>query len=377
MFPSLANQFCPKTFHDLPWFPEEKESFREFMVECVHNLQQPIFLIVGSKGSGKSLLLHQVVCTLFVETMQSPLSSFESFKRNNVFTISPFRHDQSTLGHSLLNFVHLQSTFHSKRLILVDDFDLCTNTEKAAVHELLTNVHLHPRFCIIATCRSIDHLGERVLRFSRLYFLPVPRLHAQNVPFFLKALKTIFSKNEDESIIEIIKDCWNEGNHHFEGFFQQLDFKLLSASFTNSTTFQESQQIENVISSWRKGDFKNALQILELFSQRGYSLNDFLSLIWQHLQKSYNDDFLILQLLEFSTSSNFRSSSCLQEYKQLNDFLYRHLHYRCQPIVASTGEVYMGGADIPDNEKVFAAAGVAVTSIGIGRVGRGGGGDVI
>lgn len=330
--PSIASLFAPKSIHELPWLPEQKQKLHDFIFEITCNYKQCMFLIIGPKGSGKSLVLHHFITALLYEHQKDQISDtttlFEDWKRKHVLTITPFRCDQATLSDSVNNFVqlnNLSSTVKSKQLLLVDDLDYCTGNEKAIIHELLLNVHLHHRFCIIATCRSIDQLGERTTRFARTLHLPTPELNEANHRFFATMYQEVYKQADlsEEHCLSQVECLWKEnGLEDYHSFYQLIDLQLLlNESTAEKIGFQEKQELQKVIDCFAVKDKENALISLENFAKRGYSINDFLSLLWKILQLHSEYDEIVLQIAQFTAASNYRSSSSFREYQELAVFI--------------------------------------------------------
>lgn len=317
MLSSLASKYSPRNLDDLPWRPTEKEQLRLFVHEMAHNRRQTMYLIVGAAGSGKSLLLHSLLIPLYLQEASAALDARDFF-RNYVFVLSRFRQEQQ----SLANFVQLYTPPNLKRFVLVDDLDLCSAQEVSHLLGAGTG-----SFCCVATCRDTSRLHERVVRFARCLHLPAPEFHDQVAQYFERVIAQ--AELEPATTDDLARRLWIQGGQTFSGMYKALDLWLLTSL---PASFSEEETVQQFKRALRSRVPQQAVAAAEEFISRGYSLSDFISLLWSSVSRGdpedAEDDFLVRRILNYMTSpaSRFRSSRTRQE---ILEFVYKIIDPTC------------------------------------------------
>ena len=324
---SLANLYSPSNFEELPWIPEEKEELRIFMQDVFENIQQPLYLLVGTKGSGKSLLLRSLFLPLYFQLLQQEhpklrARTLAEFRASNVMLITPYRHDQSTLRNSVLNFVQMYSAFPGKRILLVDDADLCTNAEIAVIHMILHQRHFYSKVCILVACRETNSLSSMIAQHARIFYLPYPQLHEVNLRYFTQVIKRGLGVSADP---ERLKRWWREGSEQFEGMFDVLDRKCLAAAEGEEEEENDYEvQLRNFLQNCRRVEKDASVLFSELlaFADQGFSVADLTSMLWKMVSGGdAEDDGLASRLLLFMSGQMYTEASSEDQYQRLLEAL--------------------------------------------------------
>lgn len=263
--PLFVNKFSPRTFND---FEYEKEFVD--LLQTLKNTDTLNLLLCGDAGMGKTTLLNTIVCEYFhgynVNEYKDNVLYINNLKEQG---INYYRNDVRI-------FCQTSSSLHKKKKIIVlDDIDLINEQSQQVFRNSMDKYSHNVHF--IASCTNIQKVIESIQsRFIIMKIKPLERVCLENI---LNKVVTSEKISIEEDARNFIIDLSNLSVKVLLNYLEK--FKLLQCNITMQIATDVCTNIslpvfEKYIHTIKAGNLSEAVNILYLLFDRGYSVMDIL-----------------------------------------------------------------------------------------------------
>lgn len=241
------------------------------------NIEKLNMLLIGNTGSGKTTIIHAIIAEYY--------GSVDLENNQNIMSINVLKEQGiSYYRNEVRVFCQTPSAIKGKRkILLLDDIDII-NEQSQQVFRNCIDKYSH-NVCFIASCtcvpKVIDSLQSR---------MDIIRIQPQST-LKLKSLATHIIEAENISVHEevipfIVKVCNGSVRilvNYIEKFSfidKHIDMEQASKLCTNISY----NELGNYTTACLNGELHNAIQIVNTFINKGYSVTDILDCFFTYIK---------------------------------------------------------------------------------------------
>lgn len=300
---AYAEKYRPKSYEEIIGQDKAVEGIKSFLKEFP---KRKALIIHGPAGTGKTSLVHAA----------SKENNLEILELNS----SDLRNKQK-LEETLAPATIQKSLFKKSKIVLMDEVDGVTGTDKGGIPELLRIIN-ETKFPIITTCNDVWQSKLSPLR-AKSKIIELKPLDIGTIVSILSRVAEKENLNKEPKYLKLIAI-------KSQGDLRAALNDLQSYSSINDLTVntEEKRDVEENIFNILRRIFKERQPFLDIFDNTSLSLDEIFLWIEENIPKEYKNDTLVRAYYSLSNADVFRGRIYKNQY-------YRFLVY--QNIFQSAG----------------------------------------
>ena len=282
---NIIEKYSPKNLNDFDLDKDYKETIKNFIKNDFLNV-----IIIGEHGTGKTLLLNNIVKEYFSNINKNNLHKNEIVKENNtnVFRINNLRDcGISFYRNEVKNFCQFPSK--KKKLIVVDDLDMVDKSIQA-IFKFYMEKWSH-NFYFIATTTNPHKINESLL--AKTYQLELPKKNTETIEGILNNICAKERMCITSDAKKYIAENCNGYVKILFMFLQKIYFlnkKITVDVIENNFTLISIKDFVDYFDACKNQDYNIAFKKLTLFLDKGYSICDIFDEMFRFIKNESNFD---------------------------------------------------------------------------------------
>lgn len=252
-------------------------------------------IIIGAECAGKTSLMHAIIRNYY------GLDKMATFPDHNIMFINNLKEQGiQFFRNEMKSFCQSQSNIRGKRkLIIVDDIDSINEQSQQVFRNYIDKYSNNVQF--ISACANIQKVNESLQ--SRLHILKIGALKRKHLEITLDKIIAIEKLDIDRESREFMLNICNDSVRVLINYLEKI--YILGEPVTidkahNLCSNISYIQFEKYICALKKGNLKEAIEILHEIHDHGYSVIDILDYFFNFVKFTPNlDENIKYQILPF------------------------------------------------------------------------------
>ena len=277
----LAEKYRAKRFEDIVGQENAIQEIKEFLKNFP---RKKSMILYGPAGTGKTSLV------------------ISAAKENNleIFELNSSDLRNKTKLEEILSPASLQkSLFKKSKIILMDEVDGVTGTDRGGIPELLKTIQ-QTKFPLIMTCNDIWQSKLSPVRAKS----KLVEMKPLNIGTIVSLLSRICEKENIQKPPQFLKQLAIKSQGDLRAAINDLDSYFLTDN--KSVNLDEKRDVEESIFNILRRLFKERQPFLELFDSTSLSLDEILLWIEENIPKEYQNDALAKAYFQLGNADVFR-----------------------------------------------------------------------
>src|SRR3989344_3512289 len=277
----LAEKYRAKRFEDIVGQENAIQEIKEFLKNFP---RKKSMILYGPAGTGKTSLV------------------ISAAKENNleIFELNSSDLRNKTKLEEILSPASLQkSLFKKSKILLMDEVDGVTGTDRGGIPELLKTIQ-QTKFPLIMTCNDIWQSKLSPVRAKS----KLVEMKPLNIGTIVSLLSRICEKENIQKSPQFLKQLAIKSQGDLRAAINDLDSYSLTDS--KSVNLDEKRDVEESIFNILRRLFKERQPFLELFDSTSLSLDEILLWIEENIPKEYQNEALAKAYFQLGNADVFR-----------------------------------------------------------------------
>ena len=264
---------------------DQKESGAEYVLKTLIDIDDMNILLVGGFNSGKTAMLYALAREYYHSSGGPPLTENNVLFINNLKEqgIQFFRNDMKTFCQTHCSIPG------KKKVILIDDMDGINKQSQQVFRNYIDKYKQH--VCVIASCSNLQKVVESLQ--SRLHIVRIKPPTKRQIAFMMDKIITKESITVDSGCREYLLEKSNDNICNVINNLEKMsiygrDGSILSRSVCEHLCSTISfHQFELYLGAVIRRDLQEAMRIIYLLHDYGYSVIDILEYFFEFVKNTH------------------------------------------------------------------------------------------
>jgi len=322
----FSEKYRPKTLKDFGFHPDMTQTLESFLA-----MDRMALLFVGDSGSGKTALLNTLVHTYYAPY------TYPEFVHNILFINNLKDQGFSFYRNEMKSFCQSRSIFaNRKKMVILDDIDLINKQNQHVFRHYIDKYGANVHFLLV--CGNLQRVIESLQSRTFILRLPIATMEhrRQIMEHICTEERLALTQEAKEYVLHLSDNIAGSSVRNVVNFLEKI-WLLLGGDVSNSKeiiTLEMCRQIcsaipleryDSYLANLRKGQLKEAIDILYEIYDYGYSVIDILDYFFTFVKYSS-------QLQE---DDKYKTIRVLCEYISV----YHNIHEHPIELALFTGEL--------------------------------------